>query len=102
MKYKHWCEEKVWQPSDENDDTDDEGDNSDIDDESNQLYILKESYTPLSAFPLVSAKLDSLNLEQLMEDLSKLPTDYLSDEKKREWEEFTQKLHSSNVAACMH
>ena len=93
MKYKHWCEDPVWQPSDENQDTDKEEDDGD-----DELYILKNSYMPLSALPLVSPKLDSLNLEQLMTDLSKLPPDYLSDEKKREWEEFTEKLRSSTVA----
>ena len=100
MKYKHWCEDEVCQLSDENENANDEED--DGDDESgdiNQLYILKESYAPLSALPLVSPKLDSLNLEQLMTDLSKLPPDYLSDEKKREWEEFHQKLCRSTAVA---
>ena len=92
MKYKHWCEDEVWQPSDENENANDEED--DRDDESGDNNQL-----PLSALPLVSPKLDSLNLEQLMRDLSKLPPDYLSDEKKREWEEFHQKLHRSTAVA---
>ena len=99
MKYKHWCEDEVWQPLDEDED-DKEDDSDDESGKSNQLYILKESYVPLTSLPLVSPKLDSLNLEQLMADLSKLPSDYLSDANKREWEEFTRKLSSSAVAAC--
>ena len=51
----------------------------------------------MSAFPVVSPNLDSLNLDQVMADLSKLPQDYLTEENKREWEEFVEKLPSSGV-----
>ena len=88
----------MWQPLDEDEDSDDKED--DCDDKSGKNNILKESYVPLSTLLLVSPKLDSLNLEQLMADLSKLPSDYLSDANKREWEEFIRKLSSSTVATC--
>ena len=32
MKYEHWCEDKVWQPLDENEDANDEEDDGDDDD----------------------------------------------------------------------
>ena len=64
MKYKHWCEDEVWQLSDENENAiDEEDDGDDESGDNNQLYILKESYAPLSALPLVSPKLNSLNSE---------------------------------------
>lgn len=98
ITYKHWCEDPWWEPCDENEGADEEDDEEDDGDQSdNNLYILKENYTPLSAFPLISPDLNSLNLDAFMADLAKLPPDYLSEEKKEEWEEFIEKLHSSGV-----
>ena len=66
----------MWQPSDENENVnDEEDDGDDKSGDNNQMYILKENYAPLSALLLVSPKLNSLNLEQLMIDLSKFPPD---------------------------
>lgn len=42
MKYKHWCEDKVWHPLVEDEDTDDKEDDSD--DKSGKNNILKENY----------------------------------------------------------
>ena len=58
MNYKHWCEDEMWQPLDEDSD-DKEDDSDDESGKNNQLYIFKESYVPLPSLPLVSPKLDS-------------------------------------------
>ena len=60
-------------------------------DEDESLYILKDGYTLLSVL-YTAAYLDSLNLDQVMADVSKFPQDYLSNEKMREWEECFEKL----------
>ena len=89
ITYKYWSEDPEWQPEEDEDDDEDE--------EDKPLYILKDGYIPLSAFPIVSPNLDSLYLDQVMADLSKLPQDYLTEENKKEWEEFVEKLRSSGV-----
>ena len=97
--YKHWCEDPQWERCDENEGAGEEDDEEDDGDESdNNLYILQENCTPLSAFPLVSPDLNSLNLDAYnMAHLAKLPQNYLLEEKKEEWEEFIDKLRSSSI-----
>lgn len=83
MMYKYWSEDTKWL--------------LDPDPPSEPIHILKDSYTPPSAIPVVPPNLTSLNLDQLMTDLSRLPEDYLPTEKKREWEVVVGNLRSSEV-----
>jgi hypothetical protein len=91
VTYKYWNEDPEWQPE-VDEDEDDDGDEED-----EPLCILKDGYIPVSALPVVSPNLDSLNLDQVMADLSKLPQDYLTEGNKKEWDEFVEKLRSSGV-----
>ena len=56
--------------------------------EKDPINILKSSYSVSQNVPLVTPDLKSLHLNQLLIDLSRLPANYISEQKKKEWEEF--------------
>lgn len=101
VKYKYWSDDPEWLPSEkteaESESDKDNAAESEDDEEDGPLHILKDPYTVSSSVPVVPPDLDSLHLDQLLIDLSRLPQDYISAEKKREWEEFVGKLQSSKV-----
>ena len=103
VKYKYWSDDSKWLPSKE---TEGEGEcesgeesatEGEDEEEDGPLYILKDSYTVSASVPVVPPDLDSLHLDQLLVDLSRLPQDYISAEKKSVWEEFVGKLQSTQV-----
>ena len=90
MRYKYWSDDLKWRPECDSE-------NEQEEDEDEIINILKEDCSPASTTPLVCPDLNSLNLDQLLVDLSRLPEDYLPSGKKSEWEEFVSKLKSSSV-----
>ena len=103
IKYKYWSTDRKWRPSQkgeagehgEEDENEEEEGEEEEDEE--PIAILKSSYSVSTNVPLVAPDLESLHLYQLLIDLSRLPADYITEQKKKEWEEFVSNIKQSRV-----
>lgn len=80
MTYKHWSSDPKWKTP-----------TSDT-----PLDLIKKAANLPSITSLITPDISSLNLEQLLTDLSRLPSDYIPPNKLEQWNLLVSKLSASN------
>ena len=100
-----WCTDPKWRPSQKGEagehgkeaENEEQEEEEEEEEDEDPINILKSSHNVSQNVPLVAPDLESLQLDQLLIDLSRLPADYISEQKNKEWEEFVPRIKQSRV-----